>query len=248
MTADAGTDEPDELLVARAVSNVSRWGMGRELGEPVLNDDGSAEGMFDIRFDDSEPPVAMEVTSVVDSDFIATANAADPVADELTAYATTLGFGRWHIMVTAGTRLRPIVQDLKDLMATGLPNGSPVRDGLPPGVNAVYLEPDGPSVAAIGTWSHAGAVALSDLSRDLELAIDDNSEKLAAAAGYEKHLAVDIKALRATDPGRTPAPRLPTAIDWLWVVRRRVTEGRSTPVVWVTGRSGGWRVNGEPWE
>ena len=40
----------DELVVAQVISDVSQWGIGRDLGTPVLHDYGSGDEKYDIEF------------------------------------------------------------------------------------------------------------------------------------------------------------------------------------------------------
>jgi hypothetical protein len=244
--------ESHEMTIARIVSDFAVWGLGRVLGEPTDHDDNSEPAMVDVLFDQAEPPVALEVTSIVDGDFVATAVAADRSVERLSEYAEHLGVGRWVINLAAGAHLNTIEQALRDLMsdpdllsAFSKPNG--LRAGLPSGVMSMYLDADGPSGADLGTWGQTGATPLQSISADLDDAIVQNKTKLGAAIGYEKHLAVDVVEMRASDPGRSPPPSLPEQIDFLWVVRRWVSPSRSRPVVWLTD-GGPWKVNGAPHE
>lgn len=44
------TGQPVELTVGHIISSASSWAVGREFGRPILNDDGTEEGRFDVRF------------------------------------------------------------------------------------------------------------------------------------------------------------------------------------------------------
>ena len=252
MESDRGL--PHELVIAHIVSEFAEWGLGRRLGEPTLNDDGTSPGQVDVMFNDADPPVALEVTSITDGEFISTAVAAERVADRLNGHAERLGVGFWYINVVAGTMLKPLENELDQLMERG-PEAFPdlmaqdgLRAGLPVGVNSVYLDTTKQSGTVIGTWSGVGAVSLAGFAGELWETVQGNATKLAAATGYERHLAVDLRALRARDPGATPPPRLPESIDYLWVIRRTVTVSRSQPVVWLTRSAEGWKTHGEAYE
>jgi len=223
-------DPSRELEIARWISLYSQRYRDNDLGDPTLNDDGTADSLFDIRFDSPRPPVALEVTSIVDPPFIATARIADPVADELTQIALNEGLGRWYVEVAAGTRLRPIMEAILDVIREG---ASP-----PAGVLRVSRADGGEPGIVIVTWSSAGATTLVGFTGELQEAIHSNLTKLAQAEGFERHLAVDVCALRASDPSATPAPPLPAGIDVLWVIRTTITPERAEPMAW-------WSTGGE---
>ena len=252
MNSDSG--ESHELVIAHIVSEFAEWGLGRRLGEPTLNDDGTSPAQFDVIFNDADPPVALEVTSITDGEFISTAAAAEPVAARLNAHAQRLGAGFWYINVVAGTLLKPLENELDQLMERGpevLPDlmaQDGLRTGLPFGVTSVYLEATKQSGAVIGTWSGFGALPLAGFRSELWETMQSNAAKLAAVIGYERHLAVDLRAMRAADPGATPPPELPDSIDYLWVIRRTVTASRSQPIVWLTRSAEEWKTHGEPYE
>ena len=227
-------DPSRELEIARWVSIYSKRYQDRDLGGPTLNDDGSAESLIDIRFDSASPPVALEVTSIVDPPFIATARTADPVADELTTVALDEGLGRWYVEVVAGTHLRPIKDAILQVIKALAP--------LPPGVLKVTPAEGGEPGVVIGTWSSTGARPLPGITTELQEAINANRAKLSQAQGYERHLAVDLRAPRASDPSMSPMPPLPTEVDVLWVVRTSITASRKDPMAWWS-TGGGWATS-----
>lgn len=217
-------DPARELEIARWISLYSSRHRGRSIGNPALNDDGSADLLFDIRFDSAIPPVALEVTSIVDPPFIASARIADPVARELTQIAVDEGLGRWYVEVVAGTHLRSI---RKAILAA-------IKDGAerPLGVLKVSQADNGEPGVIIGTWSSAGVGPIPGFTYELQETIEANAGKLGRAHGFERHLAVDLRALRASDPSCSPAPPLPAEIDVLWVIRTTITATRTEPMAW----------------
>ena len=237
----------EELVVAQTISNVSLWGIGRELRQPVLHDDGSRSGMFDIEFPDTDPPAAMEVTAIVDDYFVKTADAAQKAVDrELTKIAEESGHPLgWVFHIQAGTILRELRPQMVEIVRSGIP---PIRRNIVPGLNKVDVEPSEHPTVAIATWSSTRAGLISGFGPELERAVAENRAKLAAATGYERHLAVDIVGLRASDSSQTYTPELPDEIDYLWVTRRWISSVPTSPVVWVTDGEGTWKVNGEPHE
>ena len=232
-------DSERELEIAKWVAIYSERYRDMMLGEPVLNDDGSGDLLFDIRFDSADPPVALEVTSIVDPPFIATARTADPVAQEMTRAVIDEGLGRWYVNVVAGTRLRPISEDLLDVIRAG-------GGRLPEGVIDVSPADDGEPGVVIGTWSSSAAVALPGFTQELIEAISANESKLELAERYEHHLAVDLRTLRASDPSMTPAPELPRSIDLLWVVRTTISQLRAEPMAWWSD-GGEWSTSHDWW-
>ena len=226
-------DHERELEIARWVSCYSEQHMGRYLGDPVLNDDGSADGLFDVRFDDPEPPIALEVTSIVDPHFIETARVAHSVADELTQLAVEEHLGRWYVEVVAGTRLSPIKQAILGAIKGNV--------ACPRGVKNIKQADDGePEVVIVTSLSDPQPIPqpLPGFAKELERAIKAKRAKLGRAEGYEHHLAVDLQAMRAQDPAKTPPPCLPPEIDVLWVVNTSSVGQRLEPIAW-------WSSGGE---
>ena len=239
-----------ELEVALAIADASEWAVGRPLGVPTRHDDGSEPQMVDYLFEDAAPPVALEITAIVDSEFLETADVASKINERFDAHARDLGAGRWTIHFAAGTRLRPLISLMEQPMSDGLDEeDSPLRRGLPDGVISVYIEPRGADEVQIGAVNSSGNGRLRGFSAELSDAITENMAKLTKMADHERHLAIDMQAMRASDPGETPPPTLPEVLDHLWVMRRRVSATRKPPVVWVTEHGGtGWKVNAAPYE
>lgn len=225
--------DPDrELMIARSVSSFSERYRDKKLGEPLLNDDGQLDGLFDVRFDAADPPVALEITSIVDPPFIATARIADPVAEALTMTAKEESLGRWYVEIVAGTRLKSIGPAILNVIKTQAP--------LPQGVQTVQKAKDGEHGVVICTWSSDTQEVLQPLpgfTSELERALRKKQAKLGRAEGYERHLAVELRALRAQDPSQTPVPTLPPTIDVLWVVN----------TIAVGGEPVGWWTTGQEW-
>lgn len=170
------------------------------------------------------PPVALEVTSIVDPPFIATARVADPIADELTQVAIAEDLGRWYIEVVAGTPLRPMKDAILESMRSG--------GRLPEGAKSIRQAADGERGVVIATWSSAGVGTIPGFGSELVEAVAANLTKLAMADGYELHLAVDLRGLRASDPSRTPPPPLPEGLDALWVIKTTIARARGEPMAW----------------
>jgi len=196
--------------------------------------------MFDFRFDDADPPVALEVTSIVDPPFIATARIADRVADELTQIVRREGLGRWYVGVVAGTPLKPLQSRILEAIRFNAPR--------PPGISDIRRAPEGDPAVVIYSWrSDPDRIPkpLSGFAKELDEAVRSNQSKLAAAVGFERQLAVDLIDMRAEDPASTPVPPLPREIDVVWVFNRSTTSSRTEPMAWwSTGRD--WSLS-HPW-
>ena len=251
--ADTGKEDSEELIVARVIAEFAPWAIGRDLGEPTEHDDGSRPALVDVLFLDADPPAALEVTKIIDPQFVETAAVANPHAEDLTALAEELSVGRWFINILPEARLRQIHGAVESLMRDHsrhrevLMSKDGLRSGLPTGVISVRLQPDWPSAAVISTWSAPGAMSLREFGPELYEAIVNNQVKLGKMGGYETHLAVDMHALRASDPARTHPPTLPPEIKHLWVVRRHFSAFRGRPVVWHLARGDTeWKVDGAP--
>jgi hypothetical protein len=236
-----------ELRVAEVVSAASVWGIGRALGEPIQHDDGSRQRMFDIEFPHTTPKAALEVTSIVDGPFAATADAAQKVVDrELTALALEAKRNLHYVFhVSSGTSVRAVSDEMKEIIRSGK---VPTDRNPAPGLNKVDSTPSEEPLVTIATWSGGGVQPLRGFGMELIEAVESNRQKLREAEGYERHLAVDLVGMRSALPHMTPPPRLPNEIDFIWVTRRHYSEQRGAPVVWVSDGLGSWRTNGEPHE
>lgn len=243
----------DELRIGEITQRHSMWAVGRDLGEPVLNDDGRAEALVDLVFPNAQPRAVMEVTRVVDGDHRATHSAAvRAVEQRLRAEAVRVDRGQWWFFLAAGAHVKSLEDGLIELMKMAdPPEGTNLRgDDLPSkltdaGLISVGRERGAPPSADIATMTGAGAVSLRGLSEDLSFAIGDNIGKLRSVEGHERHLTVWNQALRAGDPGRTPVPLLPDAIDYLWVIRTREAQ-EPTEVLWIASHEwSGWKIRGE---
>jgi hypothetical protein len=237
----------DELVIAQTVSDVSIWGIGRELGRPVIHDDGSGDGMFDVVFPDADPPVAMEVTAIVDGQFIATADAAqDAVERRLTTVALNSGHHlSWIFHLDAQASLKELIDEMIEIIGRG--EAPPGRD-IARGLNEVDVVAATMPEVRIGVWQNTASTGgLRGFRPELIRAIESKRTTLGRVKGHERHLAVDVVAMHASDPGQTPCPPLPAEIDVIWVTRRWYSAQRGSPVVWVS-EGGPWRVNGAPHE
>lgn len=238
----------DELIVARTIRDVSLWGIGRELGYPLLHDDGTESEMFDIEFSHTAPRAAMEVTSIVDGQVIATHDAAQKTVERsLTRLAEESGLNvDWTFQIYAGTSLKSLAGLMTEIIQSG---DAPTGRDIAPGLIRVDTEPSDSPQVSIATWANSSMVGgLQGFSRELMTAIQSNRAKLGKAEGYERHLAIDVLGMRASDPGLTPCPRLPDEIDFIWVTRRAYSLRRGSPVIWVSDGTEPWRANGEPQE
>lgn len=174
------TGKSHELTVAEVVSEVSGWRIERELGDPVEHDDRSEPEMFDIEFPYTHPKAALEVTSIVDGHFAATANAAQKTVDKgLTRLAEGAGRKvRYTFQVYAGASLKDLTGLMTDVIDTGItPDGRNIR----PGLIRVDAEPSENPEVVIATWSAHSPGALQGFGSDLLDVINANRAKLGHA-------------------------------------------------------------------
>ena len=202
-----------ELEVARLVACYSAKYRDIPLGTPVLNDDGSENLKFDIRFDSAEPRVALEITSIEVFRHIETASVSRSLADELTESALKENLGRWYVEIVAGTKLKSIKRYILKAM-----RGEQIE--LPNSIQGITKAEGGEAGVVICTWgsSVSDIKPLTGITPELEKALKNNSQKLGHAHGYERHLAVDLLAQCALNPSSSPVPILPSEVDVLWVV------------------------------
>jgi len=241
----------DELAIAEIVRSTAEENLGRQFSPPSLNDDGTQPMQVDVLFKDAHPPIALEVTSIASSPHLATAATAQKLVDnDLDEFSRENDLGFWSFEVNAGTHLKSIADDLKAFMrANARPNQQPIRyegdeHALLSGVIATWHRSDVEPGVRIGTWSGG---ALLNAGPELQACVDSNAQKLGRAEGYERHLAVTLDSMRATDHDRTPVPSLPVEVDFLWVVRRWTSLKTEGPVVWWTDGNSPWGTTHERW-
>lgn len=242
-------DQESELKVAQAVSSAAAaFGLG-EWGEPIRVDDGTAEAQVDYRFDAPRGRVALEVSSIVDSRFVATANASYDRVDRLRTAAIERGAGRWDFVLLPDAVVRDVLPDLINIIQTRteLQVGRST-DGLPSGVNGLWYDPDGEDTGEIMTLSSATATSLGGLTVSVQACVNDNAVKLTAAEAEFRYVAIDAQMMHATDPAQTRVPMLPEGVDGVFVVRRHTSLMRGSPVVWYSNGSDYWQSNGEAWD
>ena len=137
--------------------------------------------------------MALEVTAIVDGHHVATHRAAEQRIEELTDLAREHGLGRWVFEVVTGTNIKALLPYFRDAMSGDVHAASE----LPNGVLTIDRQAEGEPSAAAVVWSSSGPVSLQPLDHDLARATAENEEKLASANGFQRHLAVDVQALRA---------------------------------------------------
>lgn len=174
--------------------------------------------------------------SAVDSYFEAGGQAAARYVSQLRQAAIEAGHGRWLFEVAAGTYIKTALPPMISVIR-GQAEPAQLRDGVRLGSHDRDMAPG----AEIAAWSSFSAGPLRRLSSDLLVLIADNEAKLRAATGFERHLAVQVRALTGYDPSGTAIPDLPPEIDFLWVVRNVI----SGPVLWLTNGVEPWRVTGD---
>ncbi len=195
--------------------------------------------IVDFTFDESDPPLALEVTTVQDDSFLSARSQAQKLADRLTEAAEQEGLLPFMFSLNERTDMKTVFEPLLELMRSGeqirpmhytsgdlkkWESEGTLEDKLAKhqmldswGIGEAYPLPHGKSTT-VATWGEsfggwAPATGLDDI-------VAANLTKLIAVGpSYEKHLAVGIGKYRVSQYVElTPIPHLPRALDRLWLV------------------------------
>lgn len=228
--------ETEEQVAQYIEEEVARYD-GRNLGIRTRRDGRDGSGLrVDFTYDVATPPVAMEITALVEPDVRALGSELLKLEAELQKIVSSEELGAWRLGIRVGSNVRNLRQPLVDLLrrhrdrnvvatftAGEAPEDMTCGDrrllaelfelGLAAatrsdGGNDLYIFPP---VAAQEGNDGFGAL--------LRAAMEDNVDKLREAKPRETHLVVTLdRSDLSPDPARTPAPELPGGIDVLWVL------------------------------
>ena len=231
--------DSEEIYVARHVGDVSLKSRGLDLGRPRLHDDGTSDSMYDIEFPDARPPVALEVTSLTDSQLFKTTGTAVKLADEATAVASRFNTGNWLFEIGKDSRLGGAAERwILDVVEGKV---SDFNSDVPVGIVGIHRSSGPPNEVRLMTWSSTSATALVAIHPgELEERIEKKRVVLALASHHERHLAICLRTLRSRD--LPPPPDLPDDIDLLWLLW-----WESDLTFWYERGSEAWQSNRHPW-
>jgi hypothetical protein len=201
-------------------------------------------------------PIALEVTSIPDDDYLAGVRASIQRQEKLSRIAEQEQLGSWLVTVVAVKNLKAIEDDILKLIRRGYP----IRPGQYTHRDLMGFDTDrgrrdfidmhrrlkDKGLVEVERWPSrrqnvvgllllTGARTIGGFSHPLKVAIDDNAEKLGNVRDHEHHLAVLVGRFDAsTHPELTPVPALPIEIEVLWIVTRYWSDGAPTGV-WPLG-------------
>jgi hypothetical protein len=226
--------EDDETAHAEHVARWLRHYDGRDIGAHTGRD-GDPGVRVDFLYDSTSEPVALEITSICDGPVFALGAQLIRLEREVDLLARDEHLGSWMLGVRTGTRiadLRPLLPEFLRRRAKDGddPTRYSVEDAppdLPPDdLRLLVRLLEGGLGSALRTGGGHGvsifppvsmATIESGFSTLLRHAIADNAVKLGETRPRETHLLVELGIRVSNDPTHTPPPRLPPAIDVLWV-------------------------------
>jgi hypothetical protein len=227
--------EAEEQVAEYIEEEVARYDR-RDLGARTRRD-GSGGLRVDFTYDAAGPPVAMEITALVEPDVRALDTELLKLEAEFREIVCSESLGAWLVGVRVGANVRDLRQPLVDLLRRhrGRSGVALFRAGEAPGdltdddlrllaelfdlgLASAMRSGDGnelsvfPPIANV-TEGDDGFGAL------LRSAMAANVDKLREARPRETHLVVTLdRSDFSADPARTPAPDLLEGIDLLWVL------------------------------
>jgi hypothetical protein len=208
---------------------------GRDLGARTRRDGGRGLRV-DFTYDVATPPVAMEITALVEPDIRALDTELLKLETELREIVSSEELGAWLLGIWVGANVRRLRQPLVDLLRRH--RG---RKGI-----AIFAADKAPEdmtdddlrlLAELLDFGLASAMR-SDEENELSIfppisnaegahgfgtrlrtAMVANADKLREARPRETHLVVSLdRSDVSPDPAHTPAPKLSDGIDVLWVL------------------------------
>jgi hypothetical protein len=227
--------EAEEQVAEYVEEEVARYD-GRNLGVRTRRDGGGGLRV-DFTYDVATPPVAMEITAVVEPDVKALGAELFKLEAQLQEIVSSEELGAWLLGIRVGANVRCLRQPLVDLLRRH--RG---RNGV-----AIFAADEAPEnttdgdlrlLAELFDLGLASAIR-SDEGNELSIfppignaqegddgfgtvlrtVMAANVDKLREARPRDTHLVVTLdRSDLSPDPVRTPAPELPDGIDVLWVL------------------------------
>jgi hypothetical protein len=227
--------EAEEQVAEYVEEEVARYD-GRNLGVRTRRD-GSGGLRVDFTYDVATPPVAMEITALVEPDVRALGTELLKLETELQEIVSSEELGAWLLGIRVGASRRRLMEPLKELLRRH--RG---RNGV--AIFAADEAPEDITDRERERLAHLFDLGLASAMRSdeenelsifppignaqegddnfgtlLRIAMAENVDKLRAARPRETHLVVTLdRSDLSPDPVRTPAPELPDGIDVLWVL------------------------------
>jgi len=222
--------------------------------------------IVDFTFDEAQPPLALEVTTVQDDSFLSARSQALKLVDRLREAGEREGLPPFMFSINERTDMKAVFEPLLELMRSGektrpgqytsgdlkrWDSEGTLRDNLAWhqmleswGIGEAYPLPDGRSTT-VATWGESfGGWAPATGVEDVVAA--NLTKLIAVGTSYEKHLAVGIGKYRVSQYVElTPVPHLPQGLDRLWLVHLWV--GPMGRQIWsYSPNDASWRVHSDP--
>jgi hypothetical protein len=227
--------EAEEQVAKHIEEEVARYD-GRDLGARTRRD-GSGDLRVDFTYDAAVPPVAMEITALVDPDVRELDAGLLKFEAELREIVRSEGLGAWLVGVRVGASVRDLRQPLVDLLRRhrGRKGFTLLRPGEAPedltgddrrllaelfdlGLASALRSDQGNELSVFPPVSNV-TESHDDLGTLLQSAMAENVDKLREAGPRQTHLVVTLdRSDVSTDPARTPPPELLKGIDTLWIL------------------------------
>jgi hypothetical protein len=252
--------QPERAVPHNVVTDVARHHLARDWGKWCERDGRDGSGLrVDVTFEDCG--IALELTSLQDSVWLAANSAARKLERQLTTFARDRSLQGWVVAVSStarlmdiaaaamplmesGTEIRPMRYSSRDL-ADAEANGEldefleRHRDLHGLGLSLLQRRPDSDSVFFMVAGAGFQILGFTHL---LAEALAVNAVKLREARPRETHLAVLVGRWDLSNaPSETAPPAFPDDVDVLWIVHP--VRGNPEALVWLAHRGDdNWRV------
>lgn len=224
----------EEYFAASVVGRFAPEFLGRAIGLPTERDGRDASGLLvDWSYDESEPPIALEVTACHTPGMRQTIHELErKLEPELDRLLAELQLGEWEVVVDVGVEVKSLVPTLKELIRTrrdlrvGDYNSEDLVRDFQVGelhsrletLGLVELRRTGDLRNSISCMVTGGGPEIVSLDDALATTLDENRAKLTLDS-YESHLAVVVFDFQlSTVPEVCHPPELGPGIDCLWVI------------------------------
>jgi len=254
--------EVEEMLAAAIEATLAEE--SRSLGPRTRRDAVDGSGILvDFTYDDAEPPVALEITTVQDDHFRSTVYEARKLRNRLNEAAKNEGLTPFRFTIDERAEVRTLYDPLIELMRSGVSirpgiySSDDLREWEDVGALDERLEQHRQLTAlwitdaeaaptdrevtistcgeSTGGWSPATGL------EDVELA--NITKLLELGPSYEKHLAIGVGQYRVSQfADLTPVPAIPEGLDRLWLAH--LWQASESMLLWsVVPGDRAWRVH-----
>lgn len=225
--------------------------------ERVLEDEGVSLGegcrrdgiglRVDFVYDDAQPPVALEVTRIVDTKHQQVSTFLTRMGETLNTLAEAENLGFWSIVLKEGWKDKALGPAIAQFLRARRFDAPPLTLAAPASNLDAAPLPDAPVqlglVAAakhdgkhgIHVWPQVsdGAPGVSGFSDRLVWCVADNEAKLGEARPRETHLAILVEDSQfVADPKLSLPPALEDTVDVLWVFLSDFLQPRNGHRIW----------------